>query len=376
MRSILVSLIVVLVATSGLSAQQRLTRGQYIKSQLDSGSMTLRDSSYYELYRYDSPGNEAIELNMTSTEFDTYVMIGRMEGSTFVSLGSDDDSGDGTDSRLKLTLTEAGTYYIRANSDNAAETGSYSIRVTSNVDASTYPDAPMILVGDRVTGVLTTSSRLASDDSHYDPYLIEAVANTTIHITMVSDDFDTYLVIGRAGDEFETMESDDDGAGGTNSQLVFTFPDSGTYEIRANTLTSGEVGTYVMTVEAGQPPVEAPSLENLRVIDLDAELTGEFSADSPMLGDDSHFEDIVITGVPGSSIVIRLLSDDFDSYLEFGRMENGDFASIEINDDCVEDDTNSCITFTFEDDGQYVIRANTLTGGETGTYRLTVTRRD
>jgi hypothetical protein len=80
--------------------------------------------------------------------------------------------------------------------------------------------------------------------------------------------------------------------------------------------------------------------------------------------------------VPGSSIVIRLLSDDFDSYLEFGRMEDGDFASIEINDDCVEDDTNSCITFTFEDDGQYVIRANTLTGGETGAYRLSVTRRD
>lgn len=376
MKSILVSFIVVLVAASGLSAQQRLTRGQRINSQLDTGSLTLRDNSYYELYRYDSPGNEAIELTMTSTEFDTYVMIGRMEGGTFVSLGSDDDSGDGTDSRLKLTLTEAGTYFIRANSDNAAETGSYTIRLTSDANATAYPEAPLISVGDRITGVLTTRSRLASDDSHYDPYLIEAVANTTVHITMESDDFDAYLVIGRPGDEFETLESDDDGAGGTNSQLVFTFPDSGTYEIRANTLTSGEVGTYVLTLEVGQPPVEAPFLENPRLIGIDAELTGEFSADSPMLGDDSHFEDFVITGVPGSPIVIRLLSDDFDSYLEFGYMVNGDFVSIEMNDDCMENETNSCITFTFEDDRQYVIRANTLNGGETGAYRLTVTRRD
>ncbi|MEN9839089.1 MAG: hypothetical protein RL177_568, partial [Bacteroidota bacterium] len=114
----------------------------------------------------------------------------------------------------------------------------------------------------------------------------------------------------------------------------------------------------------------------LRVIDIDSELTGTFTVDTPTLDDDSHFEDIVIYGVPNTSIVIRLISDEFDSYLELGRFENGDFASIEINDDCIENDKNSCITYTFEDDGVYVIRANTLGGGETGDFQLTVTRRD
>ena len=376
MKSILAALTLTLLAASGVSAQQRLTIGQAAKSHLDKGSMVLRDSTFFELYRYDSPGNETIELTMSSTDFDTYVIIGRMNGNAFERLGADDDSGDGTDSKLTLRLEDAGTYYIRANTDNAGETGSYSLRITREGFTGSYPGARPIAIGDRVTGTLTTLSRLADDNTHYDPFLIPGTANTTISVVMESDDFDAYLVIGRPGEAFETLESDDDSAGGTNARLIYTFTDSGTYEIRANTLSEGETGDYLLTVEEGPEPPPSPSTELLRVIDIDSELTGTFTLDTPTLDDDSHFEDIVIYGVPNASIVIRLLSEDFDSYLELGRFENGDFASIEINDDCVENDTNSCITFTFEDDGVYVIRTNTLSGGETGNFQLTVTRRD
>jgi hypothetical protein len=489
MKSVLSLFILILVVVGGLSAQTRIRMGQTLQGQLDTGSLKLDDGSYYDLYRYDSPGNETIVITLSSSDFDAFLMVGTLENNTFNNLGNDDDGGGGTDSRLEVTLSAAGAYYFRANTISADETGSYTIGLTSAGSAparaaSTGPSvkdlkigetiagqlnasnevledgsyaqryrvrlaqgqqveidegdvvgndddsaggtdarieftatksadyiivvnsvgereegdfalfvehkggprsgggsgaAPvangrMISLGQRVSGTLGSSSLKASDDTYYDAYLIRGVPNTTVTFTLESDDFDAYLVIGLPGDDFESIESDDDGAGGTNSLLVYTFKDAQTYEIRANTLSEGEEGSYTLSVSSGSS--SAPTAGPMRSISIDSRITGTLTEASQRLDDDSYYEDILLTGEANTMVSISLMSSDFDSYLNFGRLVNGEFESIQSNDDCSSESTaSSCLLYTFADNGTYVIRANTLNEGETGEFTIYVIKK-
>lgn len=502
MKSVLSLFILTLVFVSGLSAQQRIRLGQSLQGELDTGSLKLDDGSYYDLYRYDSPGNETVVVILESDDFDAYLMAGTLDNGSFNNLGMDDDGAGGTNSRLELRIESAGAYYFRANTISADETGSYTIRLSSagsapaavatggvsikdikigetitgqlnstnevledgsyaqryrvrlvqgqqveitlqgdNFDAflvlfdddgervaydddsaggtdariqftatktadyiivvnsvgereegdfalfvehkggnragtatPATPSGRMLSLGQRVTGTLNASSLTASDDTYYDAYLIRGVPNTTVSISLESDDFDAYLVIGLPGDDFESLESDDDGAGGTNSRLVYTFKDSQTYEIRANTLSEGEMGSYTLSVSAGSASNTAAG--PMRTISIDSRITGTLTEASQRLDDDSYYEDILITGEANTMVSISLMSSDFDSYLNFGRIVNGEFESIQSNDDCSSESTaSSCVLYTFADNGTYVIRANTLNEGETGDFTIYVIKK-
>lgn len=504
MKSFLSLAILVILTASSLSAQTRIRLGQSLQGQLDSGSLKLDDGSYYDLYRYDSPGNESIIVTLSSSDFDAYLMVGTFENNVFNDIDTDDDGGGGTDSRLEVTLSTSGTYYFRANTVAAEETGSYTIRLESasgssgqrgsrateirdlkigetitgrltsmnevlddgsyaqryriglaqgqivqitlqGVDFDAFltlldeqgqrvaqdddsgggtdaridhtatttgnyivlvnslgeneegdftlyvehkggprPGASAALnasssgrrisVGQRVSGTLTSSSLKESDDSFYDAYLIQGIPNTTVSITLESDDFDAYLVIGTTDDGFQSLESDDDGGGGTNSQLIYRFTDSRLYEIRANTLSEGETGNYTLTVASSDAASTTPAA-TMRTVAIDSRTYGTLSDSSLLLDDDSYYEDFLITGVANTVVEISMLSSDFDSFLSFGRLEGGSFTSILSNDDCKTGSSNSCVQFTFPDNGSYVIRANTLSAGETGGFWVWVVKK-
>ena len=65
-----------------------------------------------------------------------------------------------------------------------------------------------------------------------------------------SDDFDTYLILGRlVGDSFQPLHENDDGGGdGTNSRLDFTPDQNGQYVVVASSLEPGKTGRYVLMV--------------------------------------------------------------------------------------------------------------------------------
>jgi hypothetical protein len=73
-------------------------------------------------------------------------------------------------------------------------------------------------------------------------------------------------------------------------------------------------------------------------------------------------------------VTIDLTSADFDAYLEVGRMTGGEFESLKSNDDAEGvDGTDARLEYIFPSAGEYIIRANTLTSGETGAYTLRLT---
>jgi hypothetical protein len=102
-------------------------------------------------------------------------------------------------------------------------------------------------------------------------------------------------------------------------------------------------------------------------------LQDAFTSASPKLDDGSHYADIVIAGMPKQTVDIVLSSSAFDAYLWLGTETNGTFESVETNDDG-GGGTDSKITFTFPDNRTYIIRANTLSEGQTGTYQIRVSQ--
>lgn len=230
--------------------------------------------------------------------------------------------------------------------------------------------------GQSVQGELSSSDPMLDDDTHYDVWRFRGQAGHVYAVTLRSDDFDAYLSVGSTGEPgCDDCETDDDDGGGTDSRVEFRAPSSGAYEIRANSLSGGETGRYTLELEdlgegGGEPEADLADATPIRA---GAAVQGELSEDDPRAGDDSYYDLYVYRGRAGEEVTITLSSDDFDAYVAIGQAVNGEFEQLDSNDDGPEG-TDSVLRITLPEDGDYLIRANSLSGGETGAYTLRLTR--
>lgn len=222
-----------------------LTPGQRRTGRLQQGDPVMDDGSLFDIYTYDARAGERLTLTMRSGDFDTFLTVGRMNGSQMELLVRDDDSGGGTDSRAEFTVDRDGPVYIAANALSEGETGSYTIELAAAGGGS------RITAGQRVTGSLARTDPQLADSSYYDTYTVQGRQGERLTISMTSSAFDTYLSIGQVVDgRYREVGSNDD-AEGTNSVLEVTLPAAGTYQIRANSFLKHQTGAYTLSVAAG-----------------------------------------------------------------------------------------------------------------------------
>lgn len=231
-----------------------LTLGESVSGQIaDTDEVSNEDDSYYDAYTFTGRAGQRIRVTMESDEFDTYLRLGRMQGTDFEELESDDDgAGEGTNSQLSATLQEDGEYVIRA-SPLGDGTGAYTLRAEERVVRA--PQAPQPLqAGVRAQGALEEDDAvLENDNSYYDLWSYRGHAGESVKIQMMSDDFDTYVAIGRmVNGEWEDIATMDDGGEGTNTLLEVTLPADGEYLIRANSLGADETGEYTLLIESSR----------------------------------------------------------------------------------------------------------------------------
>jgi hypothetical protein len=233
------------VSAAGSTSATPIRAGETRLGRLEGSDPRLSDDSHYDLYAFQGRAGQTLEVELSSDDFDAYLVIGRDGGGGFSEIESDDDGGDGTNSRLVVTLDRDGEYLIRANSLSGGSTGSYALRVATR--GGSGGGAAEIRAGETRTGRLESGDATMDDDSFYDSFRYQGRAGEDLVITLESEDFDAYLSIGILHDgTFEYMESDDDGGSGTDSRLEITLPRTGTYEIRANSLYGGSRGEYVL----------------------------------------------------------------------------------------------------------------------------------
>lgn len=94
----------------------------------DSDARVTDDDSPYDDYSFGGQAGWGVRIDMSSSEFDTYLWLLGPDGEAIV---QDDDSGRGTDSSIVFVLPTNGQYTVRANSYDELGRGAYELRIVA-----------------------------------------------------------------------------------------------------------------------------------------------------------------------------------------------------------------------------------------------------
>ncbi|MHA7879746.1 MAG: hypothetical protein ACX931_08135 [Saccharospirillum sp.] len=179
------------------------------------------------LYTFTLTETSQVVVAMESEEFDTYLELTGADTDL-----SDDDGGDGTDSRIS-TLLPAGDYTISAGSYSG--NGSYLLSLDATGFDPAADSEATLTPGERVSGTL-----LGRDSLVYN-LVIETAGDYRIDVR--SSDVDAFLSL--TGESIR--EENDDGGEGTDACLTLTLA-PGQYQLIASAYfgsTDGELETEV-----------------------------------------------------------------------------------------------------------------------------------
>lgn len=226
-----------------------------------------------------------------------------------------------------------------------------------------------LTIGETATGNLT-ERRVGSDNIAFELWSFDAAAGRPLLISMNAENgssLDPYLALGRdVGGEFVPLLEDDDGGPGLNSQIRFTPTETGRYLIRARTYSPRTFGGYSLIVRPEPPRVIAtPTRLNIGEAAVRA-----LTSNSPVADDYSYSYDLwTFQASAGQRFQLSMVSYDIDSFLEVGRMQNGQFVPL-ANDDDGGRSLNSFLRFVAPDTGEFAIRARSFSGEQYGDYQL------
>ncbi|MFT4912289.1 MAG: hypothetical protein ACI9YM_000863 [Brevundimonas sp.] len=347
---------------------ESITIGESIDGELNESDGKNDAGQTADGYRFSGQGGQRLQATMTSSAFDTYLELFSIDAASgaLTSLRSDDDGGEGTDSRLTYTLPADGEYRLEARSFSGDATGAYSLSL-NEIEPEPAPEA--LAFGVTVEGEIGEGDPRDGDDRGYDSYGFSGVEGQRVQIIMRSGDFDTYLQVSASDGEFTVLAEDDDGLGeGTDSRLNFTLPATGDYVLRASPLGSEAEGLYsIELIDRGPQPEPGSIL-------VGATARGTLVDNDATADDGSYFDAYAVHVKEGDKLVITMVSNDFDALLTLGQtQEDGTFEALEQDDDSLSD-THAKLEWTAPSEGTYVIRAGSFGQGQTGAYAMTVDR--
>lgn len=197
-----------------------------------------------------------------------------------------------------------------------------------------------------------------SEDAPAFAYTFTGEEGTSVTATMISEDFDTYLTL--LDEDGIELSADDDSAGNLDSRIgPFSLPADGDYTVVAQSYAfrngSGSAsGDFTLTLDTFET----------EVIEYGETIEGTLTT--------TALEALYFfRGAEGDSVIIRLSSDDFDSYLTLSDPSGFELIS---NDDS-GGNLNSVIgPYTLPQTGDYMISARSLSGSSTGNYVLDLER--
>jgi hypothetical protein len=270
MKTLLLALGAVALTAGSAAAQRPIVPGEVTRGSLSTSDPQAQNDSYYDEWTFQGRRGETVIVTMESSAFDTYLYLGTQRRGNFQEIARDDDGGNGTNSRLSVRLPEDGVYVIRASSLHE-RTGQYTLtlnggRATTgggwDDDVDPVYDNPgtdydrrdggPLSAGDRVRGRLSNSDPTLDNGAAFHLYTYQARRGERLTLTLRSEDFDAYLVIGTRGGRHgigSVVARDDDGAGGHDARIDVTLPNAGEYVIRVNSLMP-ETGEYLLEVES------------------------------------------------------------------------------------------------------------------------------
>jgi hypothetical protein len=229
---------------NGLPTEGRPTlgMGSLQSSTLGPLSGTVQDGRPAEAWRLQGRAGERVSIVMESEDFDTYLYL---IGPGLDGVVTDDDGAGNLDAKIDVTLPTGGPFTVVAAGLSSGAQGAYTLRVEPPFDPNTLPTAGRAIdLGQTVTGSLASDDPVVTDARRGQAWAFEGVSGqrVTIHL---SADYDAYLYL--VGPGIAEPIEDDDGGGGTNSQIETTLPGTGTFRVIASSFSSG-TGAYTLSV--------------------------------------------------------------------------------------------------------------------------------
>ncbi|HQR36141.1 MAG TPA: PPC domain-containing protein, partial [Blastocatellia bacterium] len=232
---------------------QPLAFGQTITSGLSPDDQVLAAPDgrtyFFDAYRFTAVANTTLAVDLRSSVFDAATMLYKRNAAGTLDLVAVDDDlgglGDGdivNDNALLLTaIQESAEYvlFVTSAEDNPNGTGGYTVRLIGNAMQN-------IAYGATVNGQIAATDLQTSAGDYLDAYWFAGVLGDKVQIRMNSTGFDSLLILNR--NTGATVAADDNSAGGTNSLINFTLPETGVYVILATPFAPNLTGAYTLTL--------------------------------------------------------------------------------------------------------------------------------
>jgi hypothetical protein len=259
----------------------------------------------------------------------------------------------------------AGTYFIDVTASEPGGSGPFELEVRCELfDPCSACRVGSLACEDAAEGDISEGDCLLEDGTFFDVWQLIIENAGEVDIRMTSSDFDTYLFL--LDDACETIASNDDCTGGTDSCLEGVALEPGEYFVVANTYAAGESGAYGLDVTcSGFSLCEDCNAES---IECDATRTGVLSDGDCTLEDGVYADVWRLTVSDTRDLDFVLSSDDFDTYLS---LLDGSCQMLFSNDDCSVG-TDSCLEGLSLEPGEYYLVAGSFAAGESGEYSLDV----
>ena len=282
---------------------------------------------------------------------------------------TNNNGGDGKNSRVTFTVTEDGTYYVSAGAYGSIRTGTYTLSVTEVTDDFTAgtDTAGTVAVGGSATGEIELR-----DDRDW--FAVELEAGKTYRFdlegsrTSAGSLSDPYLRgIHDAAGDLITGTADDESGTGHNSRVEFTATEDATYYVSAGAYQSHR-GTYTLSVEE-VPDDFTAGIDTAGTVAVGGSATGEIELERDRdwfaveleAGKSYRFD---LEGSPTSAGTL------YDPYLRGIHDADGDRIAGTSNGDGGTFN-NSRVEFTATEDATYYVSAGAYLL-QTGTYTLSV----
>lgn len=204
-------------------AQTLDINGGYIQ-RLGPFSCRAANGQPVDYYQFTLPSDAVVVAVVTSREIDGFVTLLDSAGNV---LRSDDNSYGQNDAAIVQYLP-AGVYKLAARDASSRDGGLYEIDVRTGFGPRPpfcTPKGTLALDGS-VTGAIDFSGCQYSDATFADLYRIDLTSDTRLDLSLVSNDFDAYLVLLDA--KGNLVDEDDDSGGNTNARITPALP-AGTY---------------------------------------------------------------------------------------------------------------------------------------------------
>jgi hypothetical protein len=216
--------------------------GEAVNSTLHAGSGSLEVGDgeiFHDIYVLDARYGQEFIITMDSDDFDAYLEFGPMQADSMQVTDTNDDGGEGTNSRLRVLVPADGRYAVRARGFSSDQFGRYSLLIR---------EAPSIVPRALVAG---RDHEGSLEDEDQERWVYQGTAGQAVRVSMRSTNFDTVLELGIMRDgRYEALTTnDDEGPDSTDSVVEYTLPETGEYIITARAFSSHLAGQYTVRLE-------------------------------------------------------------------------------------------------------------------------------